>query len=319
MRQPGAVWMDSGAYTAFTQGEVIDLKAYCAWLRVNAKYIDHYAVLDVITSADATWQAQRAMEKEGLAPVPTFHYGEDPRWLSKYLDAGYQYLALGGMVPVDTKDLIPWLDDLWTHYLCNARGEPRLRVHGFGMTIVDLMCRYPWFSVDSSSEVLYAGYGMVSVLVGGKIVRPFISTASPRSNDAGQHFQTFPPAAQEAIRAAITSAGSTVDEVANDYYKRHHVCIKTMQRFEMEGWRAKPWARRSFGLFSAAHPEPGQHAHAEKWPWPRLEIYHAGGAAQKAERELLTKLAPRRMYSYHQMRKSTKLWDIVKEVLGERT
>lgn len=307
------VWMDSGAYTAFTQGTTIDLPQYCTWLKMNAQHIDHYAVLDDITSPSKTWDAQKAMEAMGLAPVPTFHYGEDPKWLGKYLDAGYGYLALGGMVPVDTKDLVPWLDDLWTNWLCTADGKPRLKVHGFGMTIIDLMNRYPWFSVDSSSEVLYAGYGMVSVLVGGRIVRPFISSESPRTEDAGQHYQTMPRASQQAIREAIEREGSSVEAVSSDYYARYHVGIKTMKRFESEGWKAKPWSPRGFSLFASADRYEAGAADAS-WPWPRLEIYHAGGAAQKAERELLTKLAPRRMYSYHQMRKSTKLWDIIKQV-----
>lgn len=165
------VWMDSGAFSAKTLGAEISLRRYCQWLQRHKKAIDHYAVLDAIgsdrTSAQTTWDNQMRMESEfDLAPVPCFHYGEPFEYLEKYVE-GWDYIALGGMVPVETKQLSLWLDEVWNHYLTRDDGAPIVKVHGFGMTTFSLMARYPWFSVDSSSWLMGGRNGTALFMVNG--------------------------------------------------------------------------------------------------------------------------------------------------------
>lgn len=73
--------------------------------------------------------------------------GDSLKWLDRYLD--YDFLALGGMVKNDGVE--SWLDSVWNHIY---KRNPSMKVHGFGMTDIELMMKYPWTSVDSSS---YAG------------------------------------------------------------------------------------------------------------------------------------------------------------------
>lgn len=115
--------------------------------------INVYANLDVIGNPEATWRNQMIMEKEGLSPIPTYHYGENTKWLTRLLKKKYTYIALGGMVPISNKGLLYWLDEIWGNYLTDSKGLPVCKVHGFGMTSLSLMLRYPWFSVDSTTWV----------------------------------------------------------------------------------------------------------------------------------------------------------------------
>ena len=77
------LFLDSGAFSAFTQGAEINIVDYIAFIKKNKKYIETYAVLDVIGSAEKTWENQRIMEKAGLSPLPCFHFGEGVKWLKK--------------------------------------------------------------------------------------------------------------------------------------------------------------------------------------------------------------------------------------------
>ena len=107
----------------------------------------------MIGSPEGTWKNQMIMEKAGLKPLPCYHFGEDTKWLQRYIDKGYDYIALGGMVGRPRPALLQWLDTIWSDYLTDSKGMPIVKIHGFGMTSLRLMLRYPWYSVDSTSWV----------------------------------------------------------------------------------------------------------------------------------------------------------------------
>lgn len=154
------IFLDSGAYSAFTKKVTIDIQEYISFIKKYEKHLTVYSVLDVVGDASGTWKNQMIMEKAGLDPLPCFHYGENTKYLKKYID-NYEYISLGGMVPISGAELLPWLDDIFSKYICNEKGIPKVKVHGFGMTTVNLMLRYPWYSVDSTSWLMTGRFGGV--------------------------------------------------------------------------------------------------------------------------------------------------------------
>jgi hypothetical protein len=204
------LFLDSGAFSAFTKGVTIDIQEYITFIKENLDVIETYANLDVIGDPAGTLANQKIMEASGLNPLPCFHYGEDINYLKTYLQ-NYDYLALGGMVPISTGDLIPWLDSLFGEYICSPDGMPRIKIHGFGLTSLKLMLRYPWYSVDSTSWVMTGRMG--SVLVPKRsnyLVDPFkvaVSDRSPSKGEAGQHFRTFSPMEQDIITEYLDVKG----------------------------------------------------------------------------------------------------------------
>jgi hypothetical protein len=138
------LFIDSGAFSAFSLGKETDIDKYINFCKQTDA--DFYAVLDVIGSAEGTLQAQQYMESKGVNPVPCFHYGEDWKYLDYYCKK-YDFIALGGMVPISTPKLIRWLDAIFSKY-------PNQKFHGFGLTTTKLVQRYPWYSVDSSSWIM---------------------------------------------------------------------------------------------------------------------------------------------------------------------
>lgn len=157
------LFVDSGAYSAHNSGVSIDLQEYITYLQDNKDYIDVYANLDVIGDPEATLENQKIMEEAGLSPVPCFHMDEDLKQLQFYVEHCPDYIALGGMADErDTAKLTAWLDECFD-IICNKDGVPKVKVHGFGITNIDLLWRYPFHSVDSTTWMKTGEFGSVYV------------------------------------------------------------------------------------------------------------------------------------------------------------
>ena len=124
-----------------------DYTEYC--LEHSAK-LDMYVTMDVIYNAKASWKTFKYMVGCGANPVPVFHYGEPWRYLERYLD-NYEYVGVGGLGQrTSVQAYIEFGDEIFKR-VCDKHGRPRNKMHGFAMTSVQLMRRYPWYSCDSST------------------------------------------------------------------------------------------------------------------------------------------------------------------------
>jgi hypothetical protein len=235
------LFLDSGAFSAWSQGKNIDIQEYIYFIKENKSVINVYSNLDVIGNAQATWNNQMIMEKSGLVPIPCFHYGEDEVWLKRILSKKYEYIALGGMVPISTKDLIYWLDYLFTKYLTDSKGIPNIKIHGFGLTSLTLMLRYPWYSVDSTSWVVTGRMGSIYIpkFRNGKWIydenswKVAVSNRSPSNKEAGQHIETMKAAEKAIFINYITSKGY---KLGKSEFKKVE---QTYQLQENEKWAEK--------------------------------------------------------------------------------
>ena len=174
------------------------------------------AVLDGIGDPLETYRNQLTMEALGVKPMPCFHAGEDERYLEWYIQ-NYDYISLGGMVGSSTKQLMLWLDRVWDKYLVDGAGKPRLKVHGFGITSIPIMERYPWWSCDSSSWIQAGSFGSIVTPEFGPIA---ISDKSPQRHDAGMHLSTLTPAEQDKVLEALERAGFTYERLSTVYQSR---------------------------------------------------------------------------------------------------
>lgn len=216
------VFLDSGAFSAFTKGIEVDMKGYCQWIQKNMDIIEVIdgvicaSVLDHIGSAQGTYENQLAMEALGVRPLPCFHYGEDERYLEWYI-ANYDYITIGGMVPISTPQLKLWLDRIWEKYMIDGAGRPKIKYHGFGLTTLSLMKRYPWYSVDSSSWVQMAATGSILIPGHGTLA---VSSNSPTRKKQNQHIDTMSDPVAEAIIAKLAKSGFEIDRLKTEYISR---------------------------------------------------------------------------------------------------
>lgn len=155
------VFIDSGAFSAANSGKEIDIEDYCRFIK-ECRAIS-YASLDVIGDSKATMENYRYMvEKHNLKPILTFHMGSTIEELEIVLKADCNYIALGGLV--FSSGIMNHCDEVWSMIL---NKKPHLKVHGFGLTNIELMKRYPWYSVDSSSFKSCKRFGRQGIIWNG--------------------------------------------------------------------------------------------------------------------------------------------------------
>lgn len=214
-----SIFLDSGAFSMFTQGIDVNLKAYADFIHENQRFIHVASNLDHIGAAaeDKSYANQKELESYGVEIAPVHHARDKDEWLQRYLDEGYDYIFLGGMVPETTNYLRTWLDHVWDRYLTNPDGTPKVKVHGFGLTTLELMFRYPWYSVDSTAWIMASRMGTVLVDLPHKDVKVSISDKSPKIKNNGQHFDTMPVPMQDAIRQRVEEMGYTVEQLRTMY------------------------------------------------------------------------------------------------------
>ena len=155
------VFIDSGAFSAANSGKEIDIDDYCRFLKEIQAV--NYASLDVLGNAKQTMENYHYMvQKHNLKPIPTFHMGSTIEELGEVLKLNASYIALGGLV--FSPGIMQHCDEVWSMIL---KLKPNLRVHGFGLTNIELMARYPWYSVDSSSFKSCKRFGRQGIMHNG--------------------------------------------------------------------------------------------------------------------------------------------------------
>jgi hypothetical protein len=145
------IFVDSGAFSAFSLGAKVDPNEYIEWAYKHRAEVSRIASPDVIGDPAAGFAATETMlarfAGDGPPVLPVFHVGSDWAWLDRCCKQS-DHIALGGMVPFAsraTTELGDWIR------ACFKRIPDHVQVHGFGMTNWGLMKAYPWASVDSST------------------------------------------------------------------------------------------------------------------------------------------------------------------------
>lgn len=95
--------LDSGAYSAWSQGKEINLEKYTQYIEDNKEYIYRYMTLDKLGDTEKSFEVYEEMKNRGLNPIPVFHYLGDEKVLEKYINNGETFIALGGTVPIKSK------------------------------------------------------------------------------------------------------------------------------------------------------------------------------------------------------------------------
>lgn len=171
------LFCDSGAFTAWTKGREINIDEYIKFIKENEEMFEVIANLDKIpgkpgvpetqedleNAAEVGWNNLLYMNKKGVNPLHIFHQGEDFKWLKK-VSEHQEYIGISPNNFAKTKEKRLWLDRVFD-FLSNGKGGCRNKTHGFGVTALPLMYRYPWFSCDSSAWSMGRRSGTVRVFI----------------------------------------------------------------------------------------------------------------------------------------------------------
>jgi hypothetical protein len=133
--------LDSGAYSAWNSGKVIDFDKLCAEAG-NGRW-DEAVALDVIGDSDASLANARKMKERGLHVMPVFHFGESFSVLMDYKKE-FKRIGLSCRFGEPVAKSMAWLDQ------CFARAYPA-EFHSFGWVSEKALMRFPFTTADTAS------------------------------------------------------------------------------------------------------------------------------------------------------------------------
>ena len=242
--KPQKLFIDSGAFSAWTKGKIIDVDEYINWINQRSDFIDLYGQIDVIPgdirhgataeqvkeAAQATWENYLYMRPKMVKPeglLYTFHVGEPYDYLRNALewrdDKGdlIPYIALGGMVgkpmPVKRSFLATCFK------IISESSNPNIKVHAFGMTSLDLLESYPITSADSTSWIMAGANGNIMTDVG-------IIAVSDQMSKLPEHYSHLPSKLQKSFEDSLSEFGFTLDELRHSRDNRIMFNARYMQK-----------------------------------------------------------------------------------------
>lgn len=295
--------LDSGAFTAHTQGTDVDIDEYIAFV----KQYDHLftggiITLDVIGDGEASYRNWHYMRKAGIDAFPVYHLKTDEKWLEKYLKETDR-IGLGVLPAGSTKAKMLALDYLWKKYLLDGDNKFKARIHGLGLTALSMITRYPWDSIDSSASSKSGANGRVLVpgLAFAKANEPCQYSYDPNdtirltvsgwsaSRASGPVFHSLPPIAKEAYAKYFADRGWSVRSAVGVGRPLRRREKRELMRLEEKGITVHKYA--GFSLLEERPQEMDYNDLAQSWraryganldfweafqaAWPSSKIYHA--------------------------------------------
>lgn len=237
------LFIDSGAFSAWTKGVSIDVDDYINFINQYKDYFTVYASVDNIPgepkssntasqkevdeSADKTWQNFLYMRSKVDDPdklLCTFHCGESFDHLIKMLEYSddhgpIKYIGLGGMVGKSDFVLKGFMSKCFD--LISRSSNPNVKVHAFGMTKYDYLLEFPFTSTDSTTWLMTASYG--NIIINTKVI--YISGQGLYDSD---NIINKSPSLREEVEKKIKNYGYTLDDLSQDYKKRRIFNLRSL-------------------------------------------------------------------------------------------
>ena len=208
------ILMDSGAYSAMTKGEVIEIDKYIKFIKDCGTNITEHISLDVIGDGAETYKNWTYMKKKGLNPIPTYHLSTDIKYLERYIKET-PYIGIGGVAGITTsRTARETFNTLWKEVLTDSDGLPLVKIHGMGITDVAILADFPFFSIDSSTWLMASRRGII--IIPGldskepdyfQAKRVEVSSKSPHRKKRGQHLENLGEFQKKMIMDFITEKG----------------------------------------------------------------------------------------------------------------
>lgn len=230
------ILVDSGAFTAWKQGKPIVLSDYIDYameLSMKATCKVEFIGLDVIAGTPERGKAglltkeeleeaceqgfKNYLEMNPIVPcIPTFHRDDDWKWLYAICDAVKESeskrMCLAPRVdgsPTSVK--MRWLNECFTRMVERYGREvwKSFKIHGLGISSIEMMEAYPFYSVDSTAWLWAATNCTLRVFDGSRMLT-FQKTASGENNGWGKSVQ-MNSADERSWRIATTKTIQSVD------------------------------------------------------------------------------------------------------------
>lgn len=234
--------VDSGAFTVWKSGASVNLDEYISFCLRYKNDLQVIVALDVIPgcisdkdtppkeviqkACEEGWENYLKMLSAGLPKskvIPVFHQLDGWEWLQRYLDFGSPYIGLSPRkngIGARAYNRI-WLDQCMK-YVCDSEGNPKVKLHGFGITKNSFLQRYPWYSCDSTTWLMHAAHGALIIPrknIDGSwnfLKAPrrilFSTKKGKKAKVKGSHYESLSPVVRKTLEEYIYSLGMALGE-----------------------------------------------------------------------------------------------------------
>lgn len=232
------LFIDSGAFSVAHNGKTVNIDDYIDYINNNPDIpifveldVIPYPILNSITAlqcAESSWKNyiyMKARVTSSCHLLPLYHFGEPKEALLRILNTEVngelpEYIGIGGRHGVSTE-----LQDKYFHEIFSviqSSKNPNVKVHAFGMTVIKLLEKFPFYSADSTTWLQLGINGNISTKSCG------IVNVSERSKYNKDNVNSFSLNAKKLIIDEIESRGYTLQQVSTDYKARLKFNIDTM-------------------------------------------------------------------------------------------
>lgn len=161
------IFLDSWWFSIRNNWLKLSVEDYKEFILQRGKYFEVIANMDT-TTKEETLKNQKILETTWYNILPVFHWSDLKNWDKDLLETyckNYDYIALWWVAGV-------WLHKkqkeyyLWTCF--NVAMKYKTKIHWFGITSMNELVKYPFYSVDSTTWLSLAKYNSISLFVNWK-------------------------------------------------------------------------------------------------------------------------------------------------------
>ena len=184
-------FVESAEFTEYLDG-------YTKFCHERKDEMEFFVSLDIIFNGKLSYQTYQDLKKNGLDPLPVFHFGEDIKYFKRYMD-DTDYIGMGGIG--QDISMVKFMDfgrDIF-RFISDKHGTPRWKMHGFALTSIQLMKLFPFYSVDSSTWGALSRNGWLRVPRTDEdgnyrwLDKPVGFRTTERSRHSNKHIDGVPP------------------------------------------------------------------------------------------------------------------------------
>ena len=238
----GKLFIDSGAFSVAHSGKEVNIDEYIQFINSRPD-IDVWAQLDSIPypvlnsqtakkSSEESWTNYLYMmdrieiDKDKLLPI--FHFGEPFDHLKRILNTEVHgkvpdYIGVGGRHGVSSSEQDIYFDNIFK--IVKSSNNPNVKIHAFGMTVLKLLEKYPFYSADSTTWLMIGVNGGIMDDEYG------IINISNRCANKKENFLNYPQDVQEKLKEKFKKFGYTYEEMSENYVPRLLYNIKYLKNW----------------------------------------------------------------------------------------
>lgn len=261
-RNSSKLFVDSGAFTAWTKGVSIDVDGYIDYLNNLDDAITLCAQVDCIPGIFGRVRTQKEIEDSPIKSwenylymkdklksrdklIPIFHQEESFEHLKKMLEYRHSdgkpisYIGISPSNDRSQSDKEDFIAE--SFYLIKNSSNPNVKTHAFGMTNLSMLERYPFTSADSTSWKMSAAFGSIMTRFGTILI------SSEQLKDK-KHIEYMPSFVKDYVKSECLKGGIDYDMLYTDFGTRAKFNINYLKDWA-DNYEYKPVTAHKKSLF----------------------------------------------------------------------